>query len=126
MKAKFIYESLEGYLTPKSNEDIIKNLSKLSNKELDEKLLTAAGNGQTDICKMLIDAGANINAKHPDNWTALHSAVLHGHTDVVKILLNDRADVNAMSKRGRKPLHLALKYKYKDIVDLLKSRGAIE
>ena len=47
----------------------------------------AAGAGDIECVKILLSAGANINAKNP-YWgeTPLDHAIRHGHTEVVKIL----------------------------------------
>jgi len=41
-------------LKPKSDENIIKDLSKLYQKEKDEKLLVASYGGQQDVVRLLI------------------------------------------------------------------------
>ena len=58
MRARFIYES-SNILRPKSREDIIRDLSKLKQDELDDKLIEASRNGQKDIVEMLLKAGAD-------------------------------------------------------------------
>jgi ankyrin repeat protein len=62
---------------------------------VDTPLMTAAGNGNTAIIKLLVDAGVNMEIQH---WyykeTALFYASHHGHVDAVNMLLDFGADVN--------------------------------
>jgi ankyrin repeat protein len=83
-------------------------------------LQIAAGKGKAVTVKLLLDAGADINAKTPDlNYTALHKAAEAGHIGVVQVLIKTGADVNAELSDGRTPLHLASAKNEDDIVALL-------
>ena len=50
-------------------------------------LHNTAGYGHTAIVTMLLDRGADVNAKTPDGSTPLHSAAGFGHTAVVTVLV---------------------------------------
>ncbi|TFY61174.1 hypothetical protein EVG20_g7156 [Dentipellis fragilis] len=52
-------------------------------------------NCNTKMCKLLLDKGANINAKAGDFGTALIAASLTGHTSLAELLLDKGADINA-------------------------------
>jgi len=59
----------------------------------------------TDIAKMLIDKGADVNAKRiSDGQTALIDAAEVADVDVVRLLIDHGADVNARNDRGQTPL----------------------
>ncbi len=69
-------------------------------------LLLAANGNSPEIVKILIDAGANINAKNGGGWTALMIAV--NKPEIAKMLINTGADVNASIEGwGRTPLMMA-------------------
>ena len=125
MRAKFVYESLVGdVLKPKTRDQIINDLSKLSQEDKNIKLLGASENGQKDVVELLLLAGADVNAIDMYGWTPLIGASRYGHKDIVELLLKGGADVNAIDKYGRTPLILASWYGRKDIVTLLKKYGA--
>ena len=42
--------------------------------------------GDSEIVKMLIEAGADVNAVNKDGETALYWASLKGHQEIIKIL----------------------------------------
>jgi ankyrin repeat protein len=46
----------------------------------------ASKNGYTDIVKLLIDVGANVNAQDDEGYTALRLASKAGHTEIVQML----------------------------------------
>ena len=50
--------------------------------------MLAVSHGRLDMVKLLIEAGANINAQDDDGSTALMCASEHGHTDIVRELLS--------------------------------------
>ena len=86
-------------------------------------LIIAAFNGCTDIVKMLLDAGANIEHKNDQGENALISAAQEGNINVVKILLDAGADVNQSNTDGETALDLAIRLKQKkELIDLLREK----
>lgn len=63
-------------------------------------LITAALLNRVEIAKMLLDAGASINAKNYDGSTALLTAAFFCHTDMVKLLLDRGADKSIRNSAG--------------------------
>lgn len=51
--------------------------------------------GNCELTKLLLDHGADPNARGPDFWTLLHFAVHKGHAPIVRLLLDHGADANA-------------------------------
>lgn len=76
------------------------------------------------VAKLLIDAGANINAIGGEYGTALQEASYMGRDEVVDLLLNMRADVNIVSGSNGTALQAALVRKHDGIVDRLLKAGS--
>jgi len=87
-------------------------------------LYGAAYSGNIIIAKLLIDKGANVNAKSADKSTPLHAATNGRHVSIAKLLIDNGADVNAKKRYGRTPLYLAAKIGHADLVELLIKSGA--
>lgn len=55
----------------------------------------AAIEGSHECLQLLVDLGANVNARNGSDWTPLHDAVFHGHVSCALILINAGADLSA-------------------------------
>jgi len=66
-------------------------------------LAVAAIHGQTGTVDLLLQEGADVNAKHPDGSTALHAAAFFGRLASVQRLLADGADLHARNEDGKTP-----------------------
>jgi ankyrin repeat protein len=64
-----------------------------------------------EALKLLLDAGANPNAKAPDGSTPLHQAVQEQQVAIIRALVAGGADLNAVNKDNLTPLLLAEKPK---------------
>jgi len=91
----------------------------------------AASSGNTSLTKVLLDGGADINAKCecPDtnlDGTALLIAAREGHSEVVETLLGRGADVNMRDTGGETALMMAAAAwtEHEDIVRALLDKGA--
>jgi ankyrin repeat protein len=58
--------------------------------------------------KVLLDAGANVNARDNRGRTALHAAAAEGYTDAAKFLVEHGADLKAADNDGVLPVDAAL------------------
>ncbi len=73
-------------------------------------LLLAVEDGRTGIVKVLIEAGAKVNATREGGWPPLHYTAYEGQIEVVKMLLNAGAGFNTKDRLGNTLLHgVALK-----------------
>jgi ankyrin repeat protein len=88
---------------------------------------------QVDIMQVLLDHGANPNARDNDNATPLHHSSWWGkeHTitrdgtvEGTRLLLKHGAVINAEDNEGRTSLQLALEHGRDEIVTCLKEHGA--
>jgi ankyrin repeat protein len=75
-------------------------------------LKSAAESGRIDAVVFLIAHGADVNAKLPNDDTALHAAAKghfakQEHHKAIKILIQHGAEVNAKGYKQKTPLHLA-------------------
>ena len=70
-------------------------------------LISAANNGHVEICQLLLDKGAQLNAEFMDD-TPLHRCSIRGHLDMVRFLCNRGANIEARGVDGCRPLHRAV------------------
>jgi len=113
-------------LKPKAKEQIIHDLSRLSQEDKNINLILASSNGYKDIVKILLKNGADINTKDGAGWTPLIWAIGNQDEKMTSLLLNAKADVNIKDKSNNTPLEIALWSGETDIVKLLKKYGAKE
>lgn len=77
-----------------------------------------------EIAAVLIEHGANVNARDDKGFTPLHMAALTGHLPVVRLLLSKRAQVDAKSTKGASPLYKAAEAGQLETVSVLLGSGA--
>ncbi len=75
--------------------------------------------GYTDIARLLIEHGADVNARTDGESTPLHLAVANGHLDIARLLIEKGADVNDGGL-----LHSAAANGHLDVARLLVEKGA--
>jgi len=56
--------------------------------------------GQLQNVKLLVEAGADVDAKDNMGETAVHKATRHGHSSVISLLIMSQANVNMASSNG--------------------------
>lgn len=118
MKYIKTYESVRDFLQPKSNEDILKGLSKLSDTN---KLMKACEYNLVWLVKELLDKGVT-----PLNlWYCFFLPVDKNYTEVVDLILksgkvdpsinNNNAIINACTNNHFKMFKILYDYQYDDI-----------
>jgi ankyrin repeat protein len=89
-------------------------------------LMMAAYDGYTEIAKLLIEKGAEVNAKGgiDIDMTPLIYAASQDRVDTLKLLIDNGANVNVKTKYGWTPLFFAASRGKVDIAKLLIDKGA--
>lgn len=93
-------------------------------------LMAAAERGSQQLVRILLDAGADVNAatsrkvSSARGSTALISAVAKGHMDIVRLLVEAGANVNAETTWGESPLYEATRREDVEMVKYLLAHGA--
>lgn len=85
-------------------------------------LMRASMDGNLPVVRVLIEHGANVNARSLDGKTPLYYAVIHGHAKIVQFLLNHGANVNIPNTNGKLPIHVV--GKSSTIAKILVKHGA--
>lgn len=62
---------------------------------------------QSDVVRILLEAGANPNVRQSAGWTPLHSSAANGDLASVELLLDAGADPTATNDEGRSVVDLA-------------------
>ena len=87
-------------------------------------LHSAAAGRDLAMVRLLIDHGAEVNARQQAGATALHSAAASGKVDIAAVLIAHGADVNAKMEDGVTPRALAVKHNHAEMAEFLRTHGA--
>uniref|UniRef100_A0A674N186 Euchromatic histone-lysine N-methyltransferase 2 n=1 Tax=Takifugu rubripes TaxID=31033 RepID=A0A674N186_TAKRU len=89
-------------------------------------LHAAAQRGLLDICYMLVQAGANVDAQDKDLRTPLVEAIINNHIEVARYLIQSGACVYHVVEDGYTGLHHAAKLGNLEIVNMLLETGQVD
>lgn len=82
-------------------------------------LMCASMMGHANICNILLDHGANINAQNNRGVTSLHVAINKKEINVVKTLISRGCDIYITTRLKRTPFHVAAQFSQTEIMSLL-------
>ncbi|XP_061868433.1 85/88 kDa calcium-independent phospholipase A2 isoform X2 [Colius striatus] len=71
---------------------------------------------KAEMTRLLLEHGAEVNARSCTADQALHIAVARGRLDCAMVLLTHGASTNARGQDGNTPLHLAMKHDHLDMI----------
>jgi uncharacterized protein len=87
-------------------------------------LHAAAAGRSRAVAQLLLDAGADVNARQRGGFAPLHSVAQSGDVEFARMLAEAGADVNVRAENQQRPLDLALANGRQAMVDFLESHGA--
>jgi uncharacterized protein len=117
-------------------EQLLKNGSDPDERQMGiTALMTACNRGHADVVRLLVEKGADVNAKDWEGWSPLMAAVAGAaHDDernkeercleIVEFLIANGADVNQKGRRFQTALNDAEKAGHQRVKDLLIQHGA--
>ncbi len=92
----------------------------LSKNTLAVRPLHSALAGNSAQCvRLLVDAGANVEAAQPGRISPAHQAAAQGNLDALQILAQSGANLKPLDEQGRTPRELALQAGHQHIVTWL-------
>lgn len=88
-----------------------------------QPLHSAAALRQLEVARLLVAAGADVNARQHGGWTPLHAAAAGGDLALVLLLLDHGADPRQPNDQGADAIGLAQSKGHAEVAALLTGRG---
>jgi uncharacterized protein len=85
-----------------------------------QPLHSAAAGRHYEVCRILLAAGADVNARQQDAYTPLHEAAQHGDFELVELFLSAGADPTARLDSGATPAESAQAAGHPDVANRLR------
>lgn len=82
--------------------------------------------GNTEVARLLMDAGANAGTSDSHGWSPLHSAAFSGDVDALLLALDRAKDHSPKDEYGWTPLDVAAFYKHDELIKLLDPNGEVK
>ncbi len=83
-----------------------------------------AGPARLEAARLLVAAGADVDARQHGGYTALHSAAQHGSIDLIGLLIGAGADPDVQTEDGRRAIDFARERGHAEAAAHLVSLGA--
>jgi ankyrin repeat protein len=93
-----------------------------TNQMANTALHAALAGRRAEVVPILLDAGADVNARQHGGWTALHAAAANGDRALVELLQSRGADAMAANDAGVTAASIARERGHAAIADLLERR----
>ncbi len=77
--------------------ELEKNIEMNLFEQYTKGLISACGNGSTEVVQLLLEKGADVNRVYKDRYTPLSAACSAGSIEIVQLLLENGADVNKVA-----------------------------
>ena len=114
------------------NKNDVALVEELINPELDvdfhysgqTALQIAVLNGFEDVCRILINSGADVDKANAESNNLLNMATWRGYSDIVKLLVSRGAELNMSNNHGSTSLNTAAFKGYPTITQILIDGGA--
>jgi ankyrin repeat protein len=88
-------------------------------------LTGAVANNHTEIAKLLVKRGAQVNYRYEGGFSPLMGAAEHGNVELVNFLLANGADANAKTGDGKSPMTFAKEGNHVEVIEALRKHGAL-
>jgi ankyrin repeat protein len=118
-------------LAHKQSKDVIEHLintghdvNAKNDKDGTTVLMYAILSNSDAVVNILIEAGANVNAKNNDGYNALLIASMYNRLELIKLLISAEVNINTRTNTGATALMFASRYSTKDVAELLINAGA--
>jgi ankyrin repeat protein len=85
-----------------------------------QPLHSAAAGHQTEICRLLLAGGAEVDARQTGGFTPLHEAALNGDPEMVELFLSAGADPGLTTDDGKTAAVLAEEASHPDVAHRLR------
>lgn len=89
-------------------------------------LHSAAASGALEIARLLLEIGAEPNARQAGDFVPLHAAAQNGQLEMIELLLAHGAGLNLRASGGQTALGFALEANQSAAAELLRRKGAEE